>query len=93
MLSRCLDLAAQQVESRTSDGQGTSQGGVWGSSGSDVFAVGSNGTILHYDGSSWSSMTSGTSAWLFGVGGSSGSGAPSCITRQAAALSCSCRWC
>jgi hypothetical protein len=25
-------------------------GGVWGSSGSDVFAVGSGGTILHYDG-------------------------------------------
>jgi hypothetical protein len=26
--------------------------GVWGSSSSDVFAVGYNGTILHYDGSS-----------------------------------------
>ena len=25
--------------------------GVWGSSGSDVFAVGNAGTILHYDGS------------------------------------------
>jgi hypothetical protein len=24
--------------------------GVWGSSGSDVFAVGHNGTILHYGG-------------------------------------------
>jgi hypothetical protein len=30
---------------------------VWGSSGSDVFAVGTNGTILHYDGSAWAVMT------------------------------------
>ena len=29
--------------------------GVWGTSPSDVFAVG-DGTILHYDGSSWSEM-------------------------------------
>jgi hypothetical protein len=47
--------------------------GVWGSSGSNVFAVGDSGTILHYDGSSWSSMTSGTSNDLEGVWGSSGS--------------------
>jgi hypothetical protein len=47
--------------------------GVWGSSGSDVFAVGESGTILHYDGSSWSSMTSGTSDSLDGVWGGSGS--------------------
>jgi len=46
--------------------------GVWGSSGSDVFAVGSNGTILHYNGSTWSSMTSGTTNALLGVWGSSG---------------------
>ena len=32
--------------------------GVWGSSGSDVFAVGYDGLILHYNGSSWTSMTS-----------------------------------
>ena len=35
--------------------------GVWGSSGSDVFAVSEYGTILHFDGSSWSAMSSGTS--------------------------------
>ncbi len=40
---------------------------VWGNSGSDVFAVGDNGTLLHYDGSAWSSMTSGTSQMLLGV--------------------------
>jgi hypothetical protein len=31
--------------------QGNHLRGVWGSSGSDVFAVGDDGTILHYDGS------------------------------------------
>ena len=45
---------------------------VWGSSGSDVFAVGNGGTILHYDGSAWSAMTSGTTFALNGVWGSSG---------------------
>jgi len=47
--------------------------GIWGSSGSDVFAVGYGGTILHYDGSVWSSMTSGTTHTLHGIWGSSGS--------------------
>jgi len=53
--------------------QGDGLAGVWGSSGSDVFAVGWDGTILHYDGSSWSSMSSGTSNGLAEVWGSSGS--------------------
>jgi hypothetical protein len=44
---------------------------VWGSSSSDVFAVGNSGTILHYDGSTWSAMTSGTTSFLSGVWGSS----------------------
>lgn len=30
--------------------------GVWGTSSSDLFAVGSGGTVLHYDGSAWSDM-------------------------------------
>ena len=47
--------------------------GVWGSSPSDVFAVGERGTILHYDGSAWSAMASGTSNRLNGVWGSSSS--------------------
>jgi hypothetical protein len=34
--------------------------GIWGSSTSDVFAVGEGGSILHYNGSTWSTMTSGT---------------------------------
>ena len=44
---------------------------VWGSSSNDVFAVGNDGTILHYDGASWSPMNSGTTFGLAGVWGSS----------------------
>jgi hypothetical protein len=43
--------------------------GVWGSSGTSVFAVGGGGTILHYNGNRWSAMTSGTSRELRGVWG------------------------
>jgi hypothetical protein len=55
--------------------------GIWGSSGSDVFAVGgrqstdSAGIILHYNGSTWSSMNTGTKKYLLiltDVWGSSG---------------------
>jgi hypothetical protein len=45
--------------------------GVWGSSTTDVFAVGGSGTILHYDGSVWTPHSSGFDNWLFGVGGRS----------------------
>ena len=30
---------------------------MWGSSGSDIFAVGAQGCILHYDGSTWTTWT------------------------------------
>jgi formylglycine-generating enzyme required for sulfatase activity len=46
---------------------------VWGSWSEDVFAVGTNGTIVRYDGTGWSAMSSGTSEHLRGVWGSSGS--------------------
>jgi len=46
---------------------------VWGSSSSDVFAVGPRGTILHYDGNDWNSMSSNTTENLYGVWGSSSS--------------------
>ena len=46
--------------------------GVWGSSASDVFAVGDGGTILHYDGSAWSAMSSGTTADSYGCLGQLG---------------------
>jgi hypothetical protein len=44
---------------------------VWGSSGSDVFTVGDYGTILHYDGRGWSSMSSGPTESLYSAWGSS----------------------
>ena len=57
----------------TAMSSGTTQilDGIWGSSGSDVFAVGSGGTILHYDGSGWTPMTSGITTYLYGVWGGS----------------------
>jgi photosystem II stability/assembly factor-like uncharacterized protein len=42
---------------------------VWGRSASDIYAVGDQGTIVHYNGSGWSSMASGTTANLRGVAG------------------------
>ncbi|RLC20069.1 MAG: hypothetical protein DRI57_05665 [Deltaproteobacteria bacterium] len=44
---------------------------VWGSSGSDVFAVGNNSAFFHYDGSSWSERSIPSSCWsLWGNSGS-----------------------
>ena len=48
--------------------------GVWGSSESNLFAVGAGGTILHSgDGSNWSSQTSPTDTTLYAVWGTSAS--------------------
>ena len=44
--------------------------GVWGSGPTDVWAVGENGTIVHWDGSAWSSAVSNTSASLHAIWGS-----------------------
>ncbi len=38
--------------------------GIWGSSSSDIFVVGLGGSVLHYDGSSWSTQASGTGSDL-----------------------------
>src|SRR6266566_1700240 len=45
---------------------------VWGASGSDVFAVGDDGNIWHYDGTRWTSQQSGTTQDLYAVWGSGG---------------------
>ncbi len=44
---------------------------VWGTSGCNVYAVGANGTILHYNGRAWSVMDSGTTVPLYGIWGNS----------------------
>lgn len=44
---------------------------VWGSSSSDVFVVGYQGAIAHWNGSSWTTMNSGTSEILTSVWGTS----------------------
>jgi hypothetical protein len=43
--------------------------GIWGTSATNVFAVGYNGTILHYNGTSWNAMNSGTTLSLYGIYG------------------------
>jgi len=53
--------------------QGNSIRGVWGTAhketGADLFAVGDTGTILHYEGSQWTIMDSGTYNHLHGIWG------------------------
>jgi hypothetical protein len=45
--------------------------GVWGTSDSNVFAVGTSGTILQFNGTIWTAMESGTANFLNSVWGSS----------------------
>jgi hypothetical protein len=52
-------------------GTGQDLKGIWGSSATDVFAVGSGGTVIHYDGTGWSSMQSWTDKQLNAIWGSS----------------------
>jgi photosystem II stability/assembly factor-like uncharacterized protein len=47
--------------------------GIWGTSIDDVFAVGDQGVILHYDGKEWDSMNSRTTHNLFKIWGNSDS--------------------
>jgi len=42
---------------------------LWGSSSSDLYAVGNNGNIAHYNGQSWSKIESGTTVNLYDVWG------------------------
>ena len=46
--------------------------GIWGSSSTDVFAVCDSGTILHYDGNTWSRINIGYNLLISGIWGSSG---------------------
>lgn len=49
---------------------GNALNGVWGAAADDVWAVGAQGTILHFDGVTWSSVPSGTTSHLHAVWGS-----------------------
>ena len=53
--------------------QGNTLLAVWGSSADDVYAVGERGAIVHFDGSKWTAMESGTIERLWDVMGSSSS--------------------
>ena len=53
--------------------QGNDLNAVWGSSATDVFAVGNKGTILHYDGKAWALKDSGVTDNLYAVWGTSAS--------------------
>ncbi|KPA09952.1 F-box associated region domain protein [Candidatus Magnetomorum sp. HK-1] len=44
---------------------------LWGNSATDVYAVGNSGKIYHFDGSSWSEMTSNTTQTLMDIWGRS----------------------
>jgi len=46
---------------------------IWGSSANDIFVVGYGGTILHFNGSTWETMDSGTTSAIKSVWGRSGS--------------------
>jgi hypothetical protein len=64
---QCTD-EAQTIDFQLElSGTVTALAAVWGTSSSDVFAVGWDGTILHYDGSGWTEMMSGTDAGLTDV--------------------------
>jgi hypothetical protein len=43
--------------------------GIWASAWSDIWVVGANGTILHFDGTGWTTVPSGTQQHLFDVWG------------------------
>jgi len=45
--------------------------GIWGTSTSNIYAVGLNGVIFHYDGTTWTTETSNTQNTLYAVWGSS----------------------
>ena len=76
-VSLCLSIGSVSAEGNSwglmESGTTGELESVWGTSASDVFAVGRDGLILHYDGSMWTSISSGTDNWLRDIWGISSS--------------------
>ena len=51
--------------------QGNRLFSLWGSASNDVFAVGTAGTIIHFNGTSWNQMSFDTDQYIYDVWGSS----------------------
>jgi len=62
-------LVTLDWECMTAKVGGMSLYGIWGTSPTDVFTVGDGGTILHYNGVEWESMSSGVYHRLLDVWG------------------------
>jgi photosystem II stability/assembly factor-like uncharacterized protein len=45
---------------------------VWGTDGDNVFATGDQGTVLHYNGRTWTALSTTSTQSLFSVGGNDG---------------------
>jgi hypothetical protein len=65
-ITRCKTTNACSVEY-----QSTGLYGIWGSSASNIFAIGSGGKIVRFNGTSWTPMTSPTARLLVRLSGSS----------------------
>ncbi|MCC6216831.1 MAG: hypothetical protein IT376_18375 [Polyangiaceae bacterium] len=88
--------AGQPYEACSADGwcwyapspQGNDLRAAWGSSLSDVWAVGTHGTLLHHDGGGWRGLAAGTTSTLLAVHGAEGVvwavGAEATVVRVAA---------
>jgi hypothetical protein len=70
----CTALAAPEKNFLAMNNPATENlNAIWGTAANNVYAVGNKGTILHYDGTSWSSMASDTTANLESIWGTSNS--------------------
>ncbi len=72
----CADVTCtgtgEYVWQKLECGTGEDLHGVWGSSGNDVIAVGANGVIVRFNGTTWSRVGSGTTLPLYAVWGTAG---------------------
>lgn len=77
-VNRCYYHTASSVPEVYTASSGLALSACWGMSGNDMFAVGDNGTIIHFDGNSWSKMVSNTTKSMFSIWGTSDSNIWAC---------------